>query len=172
MPTHDAKWRAAFAHIGEIVLLASALDHQLTNVVIEVLPLLKSPLLEPVVATLDSGRKIEILKGRMKHISNADWKTPLAKYVDLVEDVNRSRNTVCHSQMVRNGDKFSFVSSNAAKLFKGLKLSGVPTVERVSLDAVLPAIHKAEKALGAGQALIQNFQRAQEEIARRHPKAH
>lgn len=167
MPEKDPLWRSALSQIGEIVLLASALDHQLTHVVIEALHLTKSPMLEPVVATLESSRKLEILKGRLKHIKQPNWRKPIEKYVDLVERVNRSRNIACHSQMIRDGDKFVFTSSQAAKLFKGLKLEGIPTVERTPLDSVVSAIGIAEQALGAGVNLIENFERAQAELERR-----
>jgi hypothetical protein len=167
MPTDDPVWRNALSQIGEIVLLASALDHQLTYVVIEVLHLTKSPMLEPVVATLESSRKLEILKGRMKHIKQENWRKPVEKYVDLVERVNRSRNIVCHSQMIHDGDRFIFTSSQAAKLFKGLRLEGVPTVERTPLDSVVSTIRIAEQALGAGVNLIENFERVQSELDRR-----
>ena len=167
MPAKDPLWRDAFSHVGEIVLLASALDHQLTHVVIEVLHLTKSPMLEPVVATLDSSRKVEILKGRLRHIKQSGWKKPVEKYLDLIERVNRSRNIACHSQMIRDVENFVFASSQAAKLFKGLKLEGVPTVERVGLDSIIGAIGFAEQALGAGVTLIENFQKVQSELEHR-----
>jgi len=167
MPADDPAWRNALSHGGEIVLLASALDHQLTHVVIEVLNLSKSPMLEPVVATLDSPKKLEILKGRAKHIKQVHWKMPIEKYVDLVERVNRARNTACHSQMLQEKDKFIFTSSQAAKLFKGLKLEDVPTVERVSLDTIVNAVKITEQALGAGVNLIENFERVRVELGRR-----
>lgn len=167
MPTDDPAWRNALSHVGEIVLLASALDHQLTHVVIELLHLTKSPMLEPVVATLDSPRKLEILKGRAKHIKQAHWKRPIEKYVDLVERVNRARNTASHSQLLQERDKFVFTSSQAAKLFKGLKLEGVPTVERVPLETIVSAVQIAEQALGVGINLIENFERVQVELDRR-----
>jgi len=154
------------SQVGEIVLMASALDHQLTHVVIEVLHLTKSTMLEPVVATLDSSRKLEILKGRAKHIKQAHWRKPIEQYVDLIERVIRARNTTCHSQMLLEGDKFVFSSSQAAKLFKGLKLEGVPTVERVPLEAIANTIPVAERALGMGENLIRNFGRVQAEIDR------
>src|ERR1039458_4101614 len=131
MPTKDPLWRNALSQVGEIVLLASALDHQLTHVVIEVLHLTKSPMLEPVVATLESSRKVEILKGRLRHIRQPNWKKAVVKYVNLIERVNRSRNIACHSQMILKGEKFIFTSSQATKLFKNLRLEGVPMVEHV-----------------------------------------
>jgi hypothetical protein len=167
MPTTDPIWRDALSQVGEIVLLASALDHQVTQVVIEALHLTKSPMLEPVVATLDSSRKLEILKGRARHIKQGNWKKPIEKYVDLVERVNRARNIACHSQIYLDGDKFVFTTSQAAKLFKGLKLEGVPTVERVLLESVANTIKIAEQALGDGADLIKTFQKLQAELDRR-----
>jgi hypothetical protein len=124
-------------------------------------------MLEPVVATLESSRKMEILKGRLRHIKQSDWKKEIQRYVDLVERVNKSRNIACHSQLLREGDTFVFSSSQAAKLFKGLKLEGVPTVERTPLGSVVQAIGAAEQALGAGQNLIENFERIRSELDRR-----
>jgi hypothetical protein len=54
----------AFTVVGELVMISSAIDHLLNNVLIEVLDLGGASLLEPVVATLDPPRKVEILKER------------------------------------------------------------------------------------------------------------
>jgi hypothetical protein len=62
----DGEFLAAYAIVGEIVLSATALDHQMNHVLIEVASLAKSPLLEAVIATLDPARKIEILKARAR----------------------------------------------------------------------------------------------------------
>lgn len=170
MPTDDPEWRKALSLVGEIVQLASALDHQLTHVVISILHLTNSPLLEPVIATLDSSRKVEILKGRAKHIKQHEWRKPIEKYVDLVEQVNKARNIACHSQLLRNDSRFEFSSSQAAKLFKGLKLEDVPTVERTPLETIATNILTAEKALGSGQNLMENFERFHQELERRRSK--
>src|SRR5260370_35977333 len=50
----DARFRAAYGVVGELVLLATALDHQLNHVLIQVLHLVDSPMLEAVVATLET----------------------------------------------------------------------------------------------------------------------
>jgi DNA-binding XRE family transcriptional regulator len=68
------RFRAAYAVVGELVLLTTALDHQLNHILIQVLHLADSPMLEAVIATLDINRKIEMLKARAKHISSATWK--------------------------------------------------------------------------------------------------
>jgi hypothetical protein len=73
----DAGFRAAYGAVGELVLLATALDHQLNHVLIQVLHLADSPMLEGVVATLDAVRKIEMLKERSKFIAQARWQKPV-----------------------------------------------------------------------------------------------
>ena len=110
---------------------------------------------------------MEILKGRARHIKQATWRKPLERYVELIERVNKSRNIACHSQMIVEEGKFVFFSSQAAKLFKGLKLEGVPTVERLPLEAIASKIPIGEQALGIGENLIENFRRVQAEIDRR-----
>jgi argininosuccinate lyase len=74
MPATDPKWRAACGEVGELVLLYTALDHQLNHVIIEVLNLAKSTMLETVVATLDPRQKVEMLKERAKHIRQLEWR--------------------------------------------------------------------------------------------------
>ena len=44
-----------YAVVGELVMIANAIDHLLNNALIEVLNLEPSPLLEPVIATLEPG---------------------------------------------------------------------------------------------------------------------
>jgi hypothetical protein len=53
MPVKEGKWKDACATVGELVLLYTALDHQLNHIIIEVMHLAPSPMLETVVATLD-----------------------------------------------------------------------------------------------------------------------
>src|SRR5258708_5522892 len=65
--SRDARFRAAYGVVGELILLATALDHQLNHVLIQVLHLAESPMLEAVVATLDPVRKIEMLKQPSKY---------------------------------------------------------------------------------------------------------
>ena len=67
--------REIFAVVGELVLIATALDTLLKSVLVAVLHLGSSPLIEPVVATLDSVRKIEILKERVPFIRTRTGKS-------------------------------------------------------------------------------------------------
>jgi hypothetical protein len=63
MPVKEGKWKDACATVGELVLLHTALDHQLNIIIIEVMHLTPSPMLEPVVSTLDPRQKIEMSGG-------------------------------------------------------------------------------------------------------------
>jgi hypothetical protein len=92
MPVHKPEWKDACAVIGEVVLLYSALDHQLNFIVIDVMHLSHSPMLETVVATLDARQKIEILKSRAGHIRQKDWQKALKTHADRLERVARIRN--------------------------------------------------------------------------------
>ena len=71
MPVEEGKWKDACASVGELVLLYTALDHQLNRIIIEVM---QAPMLEAVVATLDPRQKIEMLKSRVGHVRQPDWK--------------------------------------------------------------------------------------------------
>lgn len=165
---HDARFRAAYGVVGELVLLANALDHQLNHVLIQVLHLVRSPMLEAVVATLDMMRKIEMLKERSKHIAQSRWQKPVLSYVDKLERVSRWRNIACHTPLIpdeRHGA--AFVPTAAAKLLKSLQLGKDPVAKRVPIADLKAAITLAESALADGLKLIENFQRVNAERNRR-----
>ncbi len=79
--------REAFAVVGELVMISAALDFQLNRVLIAMLDLGESLMIEPVVATLDQARKVEILRSRANHMSKNDWRTSVGKFCDHVETV-------------------------------------------------------------------------------------
>jgi hypothetical protein len=157
MPATDPRWKAAFAEIGELVILYTALDHQLNHIIIEVLNLAKSTMLETVVATLDPRQKVEMLKERAKHIRGVEWRKATQTHADRVERVAKVRNAVCHTVLIRKGDGFEFAPAAAAKLLKSINPQSSATFERLSLGAVTDAIALGEKALGGGENLISNF---------------
>jgi hypothetical protein len=66
----------AIANVGELVLLYTALDHQLNLIVIEVMHLAPTPMLEAVVTTLDPRQKIEMLESRAGTSDNRTGKRP------------------------------------------------------------------------------------------------
>src|ERR1051325_1664142 len=158
--SRNARFRAAYASVGELVLIATALDHQLNHVLMAALSLTKSPMLEPVVATLDTARKVEMLKARAKHIGHADWSKPVLSYLDKVERVAKWRNIACHTALIPDQDYGAvFAPAAAAKLLKGLQLTEKTSTQRIPVAELEQAIKVGESALGAGQDIIENFQR-------------
>jgi DNA-binding XRE family transcriptional regulator len=163
----NAAFKSSYAIVGELVLIASALEYQLNHVLMQVLHLSESPMLEPVVATLDVVRKIEMLKLRSKHIAQQNWRKPLSAYLDKLETVWKWRNLACHTPLIPD-DKHGavFAPAAAAKLLKRLKLEN-PTVERAPVSRIRDAIAVGERALGEGEAIVHNFQRLNSEREKR-----
>jgi hypothetical protein len=147
----------SYATVGELILIANALDYQLAEVVISVLNLGRSIMLMPVVTTLDPARKIEILKANASHISQKDWKNGVTKYVDKVERVLRYRNIACHSQLILEAGEFTLRPFAAAKVFKNIDVKN-KTLKSTTMKELKEAISSAEAALGAGENLMNNFQ--------------
>jgi DNA-binding XRE family transcriptional regulator len=167
----NAQFRAAYGVVGELVLLATALDHQLNHVLIQVLHLADSPMLESVVATLDMNRKVEMLKARSKHISNKRWQQALQAYLDKLEQVSSWRNIACHTALIPDEKHGAvFAPAAAAKLLKNLQLGESPTAKRIPIADLPPKIKLGENALFDGQELLQNFERLNAERTKRFAK--
>ncbi|MDB5596248.1 MAG: hypothetical protein JWM36_3209 [Hyphomicrobiales bacterium] len=158
--------KRAYAIVGELVMLASALDNQMNVVCITALGLDKTPMLEPVVASLDSARKVEILKALAQKISSPSWKKSLVDYAKAVEKVNRARNVAAHSLLEIDRGKAVLTSTAAAKLFKSIDLQK-KTVEKVALSHLEDGIRIAETTLHTGENVIANFEKADAEFKRR-----
>ncbi|UFX41925.1 hypothetical protein HAP47_0021755 [Bradyrhizobium sp. 41S5] len=161
MSTEEGKWKEAYAAVGELVLLYAGLDHQLNHIIIEVAQLVRSPMLEAVVATLDPRQKIELLKARADHIRQQDWRKALKAHADRLERVARVRNTVAHVPIVPNKTtgNLEFAATAATKLLKSLKFQSKDdyTVDRMGLHRVREAIDLGNKTLGGGQEILANF---------------
>ncbi len=84
----NAEMRTFCEGVGELVFWASAIDAQLTKAVIRVCLLTETPMLEPIVAGLDTRAKVEILRARSKHIKKAAWSEGITKWADKAEKVN------------------------------------------------------------------------------------
>jgi len=166
-----SEFRAAYGVVGELVLLTTALDQQLNHVLIGVLHLSDSPLLESVVSTLDMVRKIEMLKARAIHITKANWKKPLVSYLENLERVSKWRNIVSHTPLIPD-DKHGaiFMPTAAAKLLKNLQLGEHPSAKRIPISDVKAQIKIGESSLFAGQELLLNFKRMNEERRKRYGK--
>jgi hypothetical protein len=169
MPVHEPEWKEACAVIGEVVLLYTALDHQLNHIVIEVMHLFHSPMLETVVATLDPRQKTEILKSRAKHIRQKDWQKALKTHADRLERVARIRNGVCHAPLIRGKLKgsFEFAPAAATKILKSVTFVDAKNynLDRMTIDMVREIIPVAEKALGDGENIRANFAKIRTALA-------
>jgi transcriptional regulator with XRE-family HTH domain len=164
----NARFRAAYGVVGELVLLANALDHQLNHVLIQVMHLVESPMLEAVVATLDTVRKIEMLKERSKFIAQSRWQKAVIAYVDKIERVWKWRNVACHTPLIPDEQHgAAFVPTAAAKLLKSLQLGKEPVAKRVPYGDLKSTITLGESALADGFALIENFQKLNAERKKR-----
>jgi transcriptional regulator with XRE-family HTH domain len=161
-PAPDQKassFRAAYAIVGEVVLLATALDHQLNHVLMQVLSLTDSPMLEAVVATLDMVRKIEMVKARSKHIAQPTWRKPVTSYLDKLEKISKWRNIACHTPLIPDSKHGAVLAPTAAaKLLKDLDLKE-PTSRRIPIAELKSAIDLGSSALGDGENVIENFKK-------------
>lgn len=158
--------RRAYALVGELVLLASALDYQLNHVLIAMLGLEPSPMLEPVVASLDSNRKIAILKQFAGTIKAKQWTDALKLHLNKVDDVNRVRNLAAHNLLTFEDGVHGLWSPAATKLLASIDfMKRAP--KKIPLARVEEAVRKGEVALGSGQNLIENLARVNAERQRR-----
>jgi hypothetical protein len=155
-----------YAIVGELVLIATALDTLLNSVVVQVLHLGSSPMVEPFVGTLDSVRKIEILKERAPFIRNEEWKKRVTAFVSKAESVFRHRNIACHMPAVLENGKWTLTPVSAARLLKHLDLEQ-PKAKRFSFDDLKTAISTGEKALAEGVGLVENFKRLNAELVKK-----
>ena len=155
-----------YAIVGELVLIASALDDCLNRVVIAFLELGDAHLLLPVVATLDPARKIEILKARVTHLAAKDWKKAFKSFVDRIETVNKHRNIACHTPPIFENGKWTLKPIAAAKLLQRLDLEK-KTLSHFSFHDLKNAISVGEQALAQGVELTERMAAVKAEKSRR-----
>jgi hypothetical protein len=164
---HDDN-KETYAIVGKLVLIASALDTLLNSVVVQVLHLGTSPMIEPVVATLEPARKIEILKERVPFIrsKNDEWKKHIKTFVAKAESVFKHRNIACHMPAVLENGKWTLTPIAAAKLLKHLDLDR-PKAKHFSFADLKAAIATGEQALAEGLGVVENFKRLNAELEKR-----
>jgi transcriptional regulator with XRE-family HTH domain len=166
--TDNTKFRAAYAVVGEFVLITNALDYQLNHVLIQILHLTDSPMLEAVVATLDTPSKIEMVKERSKHIAQPNWRKPVLTYLERLESISEWRNIACHAPLIPDKNHGAvFAPAAAAKLLKGLQIGEDSTTKRTPIAELKTAITLGESALADGENLIENFKKFNAERIRR-----
>jgi len=154
--------REMYSTVGELVLLASAIDTQLNTVLIELFSLGNAVLLEPVIATLDPSRKIEMIKAREGFISinnnGKKWKDALKQYVKGVEKIQKARNTVCHTPASIENGTWILRPVQFSKLAKTIDIKSKSSYP-ISLDSLKDSIKIGEQTLGDGIVLVENLKR-------------
>lgn len=155
-----------FAVVGELVMISTALDFQLNRVLIQVLSLGESLMIEPIVATLDPTRKVEILRKRVGHMPKNDWRAHVTAFCDHVEAVFKQRNIACHTPPILENGTWTFTPVAAANLLQKIDLVG-KTVKPSTIEDFKAATEIGERAFGESVTLIENFSRANVEQKRR-----
>ncbi|WP_156146780.1 hypothetical protein [Brevundimonas sp. KM4] len=154
----------AYAVVGEIVLMASALDERLNEVIRLVCSLPPSPFMEPIIGTIDSSRKIEILRNYAGHITASEWKIGLRKLCDQVEKVNKARNTACHSALRFESGSAVLINVSAGKLLKNLHHNKTKILD------LKVAIRIGEEALAYTGVVVANFAAVEAKLAEKRAK--
>ena len=155
----DPKHVETFAIVGELVLLFNALDYQTGAILVELLHMGDATFALPVILTLESNRKVELIKARIAHIRNAVWKKNIASYVSKVEAVSKQRNIVCHTPAVLTNGVWEFAPLAGAKMLKQLDLEAKKH-KRIPIANVRDAVSVAEAALGMGEGVLHNLRLA------------
>jgi hypothetical protein len=155
------KDEVAYAIVGELVLISNAVDVMLSHLLIELLSLENSPFLLPVVATLDSSRKLEILKLRAKHFED-DLKKEVIKLLKNMETVFVQRNIVCHTPPTFRNEEWLLSPIAAAKMLKNISKQ-----EHLPISEFKKAIALAESVLGESTMLVKKFQNMNIELKKR-----
>jgi transcriptional regulator with XRE-family HTH domain len=167
----NARFRAAYGVVGELILITTALDYQLNHILIQVLHLTESPMLESVIATLEMNRKIEMLKARSKHIQRPNWRTAVLSHLEKLERIWKWRNIAAHTALIPDDkDGAVFAPAAAAKLLKSFQVDEEPVANRTPISDLKPIIKLAESALYDGQKILLNFVKVNEERVRRFGK--
>lgn len=155
-----------YAIVGELVLIASALDYQLAEIMVAAVNLGSSPMILPVIFTLDAARKAEILKRRAELITADDWRKNLIRHVEKVERIFRYRNLACHTPPRLENGKWILKPAAAAKMLKEIDLD-TKTLDGFKIEDLREAITLAEETYANGLKIVENFQRTAAEFEKR-----
>jgi hypothetical protein len=152
-----------YATVGELVILSTILDDMLNTLLIETFQCGNAVWLPAIIATLDTARKIEILKGDVKMKSHVKISKPIRDFLDKVEAVTKQRNIVCHTPPSYENGSWGFRPTTAAKLLHPSNVYN-PRMMQESLDKINGAIVTANAALQAGSELIEHYKRMYDEL--------
>ena len=155
------------AAIGELILWANSVDHQLNQAIMLLLVLPEHAFIEPIVAQLDTRKKSELLKKRARFIAEKnEWRISIIRWTKRVEKVQANRNVVAHHQLRFVKNKPVLFSSQLEKLLDSITPEMKPAPER-GLPEMLRWIEHAKQTFEEGQNVVANLA-AFARIARRH----
>lgn len=147
-----------YATVGELMLTTSLLERQVNYVCIAVLILGEAVMIEPVMASVDGARKLEILKAYAAKITAPRWRKALVDYVKDVEMVNRIRNVAAHGILQLEDDKAVFMMPSAARLLKAINLRD-RKADKTSISSLENAIEKARLCINNGGRILENLEK-------------
>ena len=147
-----------YATVGELVLLSTTIDALLNTLLIEAFHCGESAWLDPIIATLDTARKSEILKNHAKTINYAKMSKPITEFIDQVEIVMKQRNIVCHTPPTFEDGEWGFRPTALAKILRKSNTYR-PQMIRESRDNLRAAIATGEAALQAGSELVAHYKK-------------
>ena len=154
----EAKMKEFCAAVGELILWANLIDHQLNQALIAVLALPEHPFIEPIVAQLDARPKAELLKKRVKFLpAGNDWRKRIRAWVERAEKANSNRNIVAHHRVAVDGEGgITLVSSQLTKVFDAITPDMKPAPKR-GLAEVREWVRHAQAAADEGQVVLANL---------------
>lgn len=150
-PDENERMTELCAAIGELILLSTRMDQQLAEAIVFIFVLKPAKMLIPVVSEIETRRKIDLLKARVRKLEPPEWRGPLLRWCRHAEKVNGYRNFVAHHQVVEEEGNFILFSPQAGKLIKGMD------AENTDAAKVLTWVNEAEAVLEEGQNVLQNL---------------
>jgi hypothetical protein len=144
--------------VGDLILWANAVDHQLNLSLIAILALPDHPFIEPIVAQLDARAKAELLKKRARLIPpELEWRSKIVKWVREAERVQANRNVVAHHRVGFKDDRPVLHSSQLSKILSSLT-SDLQASPARGLPEITSWIDHAVATYEAGEHVLTNLQ--------------
>lgn len=155
--------------IGELILWANFIDHQLNLAIILLFVLPDHEMIEPIVAQLDSRMKAELLRKRAKLLEKGViWRSKITDWIDSVEKINSKRNMVAHHRVAIVNEKIVLHSSQLGKL-----LDSIPATMRqeapIGLTDIQTWIASAKAVVSDGDVIIANLTTFRDQVRQQDP---
>lgn len=147
-----------YATVGELVVISTTLDAQLNTLLMEMYQLGHSPgksaWLDAIIGTLDTARKIEIIRGSVRRNSYAKVSKPTKEFLDKMDIVIKQRNIVCHTPPTYENGNWGFRPTTAAKILHPSNVYS-PTIIPELFNKLKTAIAAGHAALQIGSKLVE-----------------